>query len=229
MTKRGSDLPFALPATTSAARARARRIDDALAKAHPDAHCELQWQEPHELLFATILSAQCTDVAVNRATMGLFAAFRTVNDYAQASPEAIGEHIKTIGLRRNKAKFLHRAAQQLMQDHQGQVPQEIEALVALPGVARKTANVVLGNAFGINVGVVVDTHVSRLSTRFGLTTETTPLGIEKDLMALFPRERWCMLSHRMIFHGRRVCKARYGICHGDSICRRYCSVTASVE
>ncbi|MBL21665.1 MAG: endonuclease III [Phycisphaerae bacterium] len=229
MTKRGSDLPFVLPATTSAARARARRIDDALAKAHPDAHCELKWQEPHELLFATILSAQCTDVAVNRATIGLFSAFPEVNDYAQASPEAIGQHIRTIGLHRNKAKFLYRAAQQLMQDHQGEVPQEIESLVALPGVARKTANVVLGNAFGINVGVVVDTHVSRLSTRFGLTSAATPLGIEKDLMALFPRERWCMLSHRMIFHGRRVCKARHGLCSEDSICRRYCSEAASVE
>ncbi|MAV55697.1 MAG: endonuclease III [Phycisphaerae bacterium] len=229
MTKRGTDLPFALPATTPAARARARRIDDALANAHPDAHCELNWGQPHELLFATILSAQCTDVAVNRATESLFSAFPTVENFAQASPEMIGKHIKTIGLHRNKAKFLHGSACLLLENHQGEVPQTLEDLVALPGVARKTANVVLGNAFGLNVGVVVDTHVSRLSTRFGLTTASTPLGIEKDLMALFPRERWCMLSHRMIFHGRRVCKARHGRCQEDPLCQRYCSEAASVE
>ena len=218
----GDDLPE-LPRKTPAQRERALRILAALKARYPDAHCELDWTKPHELLMATILSAQCTDVSVNRATPGLFRAFPTPADYARATPEEIEPHIRSIGLFRSKAKALHETGRILTERFVGEVPRTMAELLTLRGVARKTANVVLGNCFGINAGVVVDTHVDRLAHRFGLTRGKTPAAVERDLMALFPREDWCLLSHLLIFHGRRACKARGGACADDAICREFCS------
>ncbi|MHC4809277.1 MAG: endonuclease III [Planctomycetota bacterium] len=217
---------FDLPATTRAARDRARRIHDALVERHPDARCELDYRTPLELLIATILSAQATDVGVNKATPGLFKAFPRAEDYAAASPEQIEPHIRTIGLFRSKAVSIHAACSRIVSEYGGDVPDRMEDLLTLRGVARKTAGVVLGNAFGINMGVVVDTHVMRLSHRFGLSEATTPTAIERDLMALFARPRWTMISHLLIFHGRRVCKARGNTCGDDAVCRRFCSEAA---
>ena len=202
---------------------RARRIYDALMREHPDAHCELTWNVPHELLIATILSAQATDVGVNKATPKLFAAFPAPADYAAATPSQIEPYINSIGLFRNKAKAVHASMERVVNEFGGEVPRTMDELLSLRGVARKTANVVLGNAFDINVGVVVDTHVGRLARRFGFTQHEDPKWIERDLMALFARPRWTMLSHLLIFHGRRVCKARGADCASNSICRRYCS------
>jgi len=212
-----------LPRKTAAQKARALEILGELKRRYPDAHCELDWSKPHELLLATILSAQCTDASVNRATPGLFRAFPTPADYARATPAEIEPHIRSIGLFRNKAKAVHETCRRLVEHYGGEVPRTMEELLTLRGVARKTANVVLGNCFGINEGVVVDTHVERLSQRFGLSRGKTPLAIERDLMALFPREDWCLLSHLLIFHGRRACKARGGNCAGDALCRRFCA------
>jgi endonuclease-3 len=212
----------ALPRKTSAQKARALDLLAALKERFPDAHCELDWTKPHELLIATILSAQCTDVAVNKATPGLFRAFPTPADYARATPAEIEPHIRSIGLFRAKARAVHETARMLVERYGGEVPRTMDELLTLRGVARKTANVVLGNCFGINAGVVVDTHVARLSERFGLSRQKTPEKIERDLMALFPREDWCVLSHLLIFQGRRACKARGGDCAGDAICRRFC-------
>ncbi len=214
---------FALPRVRLAKVERARELLELLRARYPDAHCELNWSKPHELLFATILSAQCTDVAVNKATPRLFERFPAPKDYAAASPEAIEPFVRSLGFFRQKAKSLHATATALVERHGGEVPRTMEELTALRGVARKTANVVLGNAFGIQLGVVVDTHVQRLSNRFGLTRHTDPVKIERDLMALVPRPDWCLLSHLLIFHGRRVCKARGGRCAEDPICRRFCS------
>lgn len=212
-----------LPRKTAAQKARAAKLLAALKRRYPDAHCELDWSVPHELLIATILSAQCTDASVNRATPGLFRAFPTPADYARASPGEIEPLIRSIGLFRNKAKAIHATCTMLVERFGGQVPQTMDELLLLRGVARKTANVVLGNCFGINEGVVVDTHVQRLSARLGLSRASTPQAIERDLMALFPREDWCLLSHLLIFHGRRSCKARGGSCADDPICREHCS------
>ena len=217
---------FDLPSVDPARRRRAGRIFDALAKAYPDAHCELDYTSPAELLIATILSAQSTDVGVNKATPGLFAAFPTPGDYARATPGDIEPHIATIGLFRNKARAVHESMKRIHEVHQDEVPHDMESLLELRGVARKTANVVLGNAFNINMGVVVDTHVTRLSHRLDLSTGTTPLAIERDLMSLFPRAKWTLLSHLLIFHGRRVCKARGGTCANDPICRRWGSCSS---
>ncbi|MBT8485725.1 MAG: endonuclease III [Phycisphaerales bacterium] len=223
-----SKTAFDLPAKTKPERARATRILDALERCYPDAHCELDYTNPHELLFATILSAQATDVGVNQVTPALFERFPTPADYAAATPAAIERLIKRIGLFRNKAKAIHAAATRLVEVYDGVVPATMDDLLTLRGVARKTANVVLGNAFGINVGVVVDTHVARLAQRFGLTEHTDTGKIERDLMALFPRPRWTMASHLLIAHGRRVCKARGSTCVEHPVCRRYCA-NASVE
>ena len=212
-----------LPRKTPAQKARASKLLAALKKRYPDAHCELDWTQPHELLIATILSAQCTDVSVNKATPGLFKAFPTPAAYARATPEQIEPHIRSIGLFRNKAKAIHATCGMLVERFGGEVPRTMDELLLLRGVARKTANVVLGNCFGINEGVVVDTHVQRLSHRLGLSRGKTVQAIERDLMALFPREEWCLLSHLLIFHGRRSCKARGGSCATDPICREYCS------
>ena len=190
---------------------------------YPDAHCELTWSAPHELLVATILSAQSTDVGVNRATPALFKAFPAPQDYARAGADAIAPHIRSLNFWRMKARAVAESMAALVERHGGAVPQSMDALLELRGVARKTANVVLGNAFGINVGVVVDTHVGRLSRRLGLSRHDDPARVERDLMALFPQDSWCELSHLLIFHGRRVCKARGGCCVGDAICQRFCS------
>lgn len=217
------DLPFDVEPATSAERSRARRLASALAEHYPDAYCELDHSSAHELLIATILSAQSTDAGVNKATPGLFAAFKTPGDYAAASPADIEPYIKTIGLFRNKAKSIHAAMTSLCEDFGGEVPSTMDELLTLRGVARKTANVVLGNAFGVNVGFVVDTHVQRLSYRFGLTDDPKldPKKVERRLVALFPRDRWMDLSHMMIFHGRRACSARPNCAHDHPICRSF--------
>ena len=219
-------MPDALPRKTQAQKERAAELVALLKARYPDAHCELDWSKPHELLIATILSAQCTDVAVNKATPGLFKAFPTPADYARATPAEIEPHIRSIGLFRSKAKAVHETCRILIERFGGEVPRTMDELLTLRGVARKTANVVLGNCFGINEGVVVDTHVARLSGRLRLSRGKTPQAIERDLMALFPREDWCLLSHLLIFHGRRACKARGGSCAEDPICRRFCSEAA---
>lgn len=221
-TASGDDLPV-LPRKTAAQKKRALEIYNALAKRYPDAHCELDYRKPHELLIATILSAQATDVGVNKATPALFRAFPTPADYAGATPERIEPYVKSLGFFRSKAKAVHESMKRIVEDFGGEVPRTMRELLTLRGVARKTANVVLGNAYGINVGVVVDTHVMRLANRFGLSKHHDPKKIELDLMALFPREHWAMLSHLLIFHGRRVCKARGGLCADDAICRKFCS------
>ncbi len=217
-----SKAQFNLPEKSEAERRRASRIYSALEKAYPDATCALEYRTPHELLIATILSAQSTDVGVNKATPALFAAFPHPRDYVSATPEDIQPLISSIGLYRNKSKAIHESMKRVVEEHDGQIPDDMDALLELRGVARKTANVVLGNAFGINLGVVVDTHVSRIATRFSLTTAKTVEKIERDLMALFPRPKWTQLSHLLIAHGRAACKARHARCQEDPICRRYC-------
>lgn len=218
----GPELPFDLPRVTALQRARAARLLAALERAYPNAHCELHFTKPHELLVATILSAQATDVSVNKATPALFQRFPAPSDYAAVTPGQIEPFIKTIGLYRNKAKAVHAAMSEIVARFGGEVPRTMEDLLTLRGVARKTANVVLGNAFGINVGVVVDTHVERLSVRLGLVEPGTPIPkIERRLMALFPRGRWCMVSHLLIFHGRYACKARGVTCGAHPICAEF--------
>jgi endonuclease-3 len=187
---------------------RADRIIESLRRTYPDAHCELNFTNPLELLIATILSAQCTDKQVNVVTEELFKKYRSAEDYAQAELAEIENDIKRIGLFRNKAKNIKACCAQIVEKHGGKVPNTMEELVALPGVGRKTANVVLGNAFDIHEGVVVDTHVARLSQRLGLTRETTPEKIEAEMMELVPRADWTMFSHWIIWHGRRRCFAR---------------------
>jgi endonuclease III len=179
---------------------------------YPDARTELDWTNPLELLVATILSAQTTDVRVNGVTKTLFDKYLTAADYAEADPHRLEEDIRPTGFYRNKARSLRGMAQALVQEHGGEVPRTMPELVALPGVGRKTANVVLGNAFGIDEGVVVDTHVRRVSNRLGLAEGQDPEKIERDLMAVVPREDWTVFSHLLIFHGRRICKARKPDC-----------------
>ena len=217
----GSKAGFDLPPMQTTRKRRAARLYSALQEAYPDAHCELNYDTPHQLLIATILSAQSTDVGVNKATPELFKAFPEPADYAAVSPEDIEPYINSIGLFRNKAKSVQCAMERIRDAYDGEVPSTMEDLLSLRGVARKTANVVLGNAFGINMGVVVDTHVTRLSHRLGLSEGSTPLAIEKDLMALFPRPKWTMLSHLLIFHGRRACTARNSSCETNPLCRRF--------
>lgn len=214
--------PFELPRVTAAQRARALKLLEALAADYPDAHCELHYTNPHELLVATILSAQATDAGVNKATPALFARFKSPADYAAASPAQIEPYIQSIGLFRNKAKAIHAAMRDVEQKFGGQVPRTMDELLTLRGVARKTANVVLGNAFGINVGFVVDTHVERLATRFKLCPPGTPVAkIERLLMALLPRAKWCDASHYLIWHGRRACKARGAACAEHAVCAQF--------
>lgn len=188
--------------------ARTASIIDALKETYPDAHCELDFTNPLELLIATILSAQCTDKQVNIVTADLFKKYRTAADYAAADLAGLEQDLRRIGLFRNKAKNVKACCQQLVDRYHGQVPQTMEQLTELPGVGRKTANVVLGNAFDKNEGIVVDTHVARLSDRLGLTKETQPEKIETDLQKLVPRKDWAMFSHWLIWHGRRRCFAR---------------------
>ena len=196
----------------SAKTARARELVAALRRAYPDAHCELVYANPFQLLISTILSAQCTDKQVNLVTRDLFGKYRTPQDFAEADPARIEQDIRRIGLYRNKAKNIQACCRKLVADHGGSVPRTMEELVRLNGVGRKTANVVLGNAFGINHGIVVDTHVARLSDRLGLTREAAPEKIEADLQPLVPVEQWTMLSHWLIWHGRRRCFARSPEC-----------------
>jgi endonuclease-3 len=192
--------------------ARTKKIIAGLHAAYPDAHCELNYTNPLELLIATILSAQCTDKRVNIVTKDLFRRYRSATDYAKADLAELENEIKTTGFFRNKAKNIQACCRELVEKHKGEVPRTMEELTALGGVGRKTANVVLGNAFNINVGVVVDTHVARLSHRLGLTRETTPEKIEEDLQKLVLREQWCLFSHLLIWHGRRRCLARLPDC-----------------
>ncbi len=191
---------------------RADTLATELPRIYPDAHCELDFKNPLELLVATILSAQCTDVRVNMVTKVLFKRCKTADDYAEIPQEELEGIVRSTGFYRNKAKSLRGMGEALAERHGGKVPSTMEELSAIPGAGRKTANVVLGNAFGINEGVVVDTHVGRLSLRLGLTTHSDPVKVEQDLMKLFPREQWTLLSHWLIWHGRRRCKARNPDC-----------------
>ncbi len=209
------------PKTKVAKRMIAAVVLERLRAEYPDAHCELDYHNPFELLCATILSAQCTDVRVNLVTPSLFAQYPDAAALAAASPPDVEEIVRSTGFFRAKTKSLVGMAQALQARHAGQVPSSIPELTALPGVGRKTANVILGNAFGINDGIVVDTHVQRLSRRLGLTREPDPIGIEQELMPLFPQESWALLSHLLIWHGRRVCAARKplcGACVVEAIC-----------
>ena len=183
-----------------------------LKKAYPDAHTELKFETPLQLLISTILSAQCTDKRVNMVTPELFRVFPTARDLAAAEPAVLEEMIRTTGFFRNKTKSLLGMSAAIVERHNGEVPRTMAELVALPGVGRKTANVVLGNALGVNEGVVVDTHVGRLSNRLGFTNETDPVKVEQVLMNLIPRDDWVIVSHLLIFHGRRVCIARTPRC-----------------
>lgn len=188
---------------------------------YPTAHCELTYRTPFELLVATILSAQCTDARVNMVTPTLFACYPTARDLAAAGQADLEEIIRSTGFFRNKARNLIAMAGALVERHGGQVPADMEALRVLPGVGRKTANVVLGNAFGINEGITVDTHVARLAKLLGITRQTDPLKIERDLMALIPRPDWTLVSHLLIWHGRRVCIARRPRCP-ECVLRKLC-------
>jgi endonuclease-3 len=183
-----------------------------LKKEYPDAHCELDFETPLQLLIATILSAQCTDKRVNMVTPELFEKYPDARSLAAADPETLENQIRSTGFFRNKTKSLLGMSAAVAGQHGGEVPSVMDDLVKLPGVGRKTANVVLGNAFNVNEGVVVDTHVGRLSVRLGLTNETDPVKVEQALMPLFPREDWTLLAHLLIFHGRRVCLARTPRC-----------------
>jgi endonuclease-3 len=202
-----------MPPESLAAKAdRTRRIIAGLKRTYPDAHCELTHTSPLQLLIATILSAQCTDKQVNIVTAELFRKYRSAEDYAKASQETLEKEIRRLGFFRNKARNIRACCRSLVDQYGGKVPSTMEALTALDGVGRKTANVVLGNAFGCNEGVVVDTHVGRLSHRLGLTRHTDPVKIEKDLMRLVPRDDWTLFSHWLIWHGRRRCPARKPDC-----------------
>ena len=198
--------------SVQAKAARVKKIISGLQKTYPDAHCELNHSNPLELLVATILSAQCTDKRVNVVSAGLFKKYRTAADYAKASPAELEQDIRTTGFYRNKAKNIQACCRKLVERHGGQVPQSMEELTHLDGVGRKTANVVLGNAFGIQEGIVVDTHVARLSNRLGLTRQNDPEKIEQELMKFVPRELWTLFSHWLIWHGRRRCYARNPDC-----------------
>jgi len=192
--------------------ARVQAILQGLDAAYPEASCELVHRSPFELLISTILSAQCTDVTVNIVTKDLFPKYPDARALAYADPRALEQEIRPTGFFRNKTKSIMGASKKIVEEFGGKVPQTMEELLTLPGVARKTANVVLGSGFGIAAGVVVDTHVQRLSERLDLTKNTDPKKIEQDLMQIIPRERWILFSHQLIWHGRRVCNARKPKC-----------------
>lgn len=193
-------------------RKRAIVINRRLGKLHPDAHCELDYSNAHELLIATILSAQCTDVRVNLVTKKLFRQFKKPEDYLKQPQSVIEKLIHSTGFFRQKAKSIRGAMKVIVEEHGGNVPKEMEQLRKLPGVGRKTANVVLGNAFNIP-GIPVDTHVKRITNRLGLTKHSDPVKIEMDLNKLLPDKEWTMFGHRVIFHGRRICKAQNPLCN----------------
>jgi endonuclease-3 len=200
---------------------QAKDVIRLLKKEYPDAHCALNHTNAFELLVATILSAQCTDDRVNIVTADLFRKYRKPQDFVDVLQEELEEDVRSTGFFRNKSKNIKAASERIVSEYGGKVPENMEDLLTLGGVARKTANVVLGNAFGIASGVVVDTHVKRLSNRLGLTTQKDPVKIEKDLEKLVPKKDWVMFSHWLIYHGRRVCNARKPDCEGcvlEKIC-----------
>lgn len=200
---------------------RVLRLLKGLRKLYPGAHCELDYKAPHELVFAVILSAQCTDVRVNATTKTLFKRYKTVDDYANAQPAELEAIVRSCGFYRMKAKSIIETARAIRDRHAGRVPDTMEQLLALRGVARKTANVVLGELYGKQEGVVVDTHMKRLCFRFGLTDEEDPVKVERDLDSLVPRKDWNFWSHAVIWHGRRVCKAANPQC-GSCLLRPDC-------
>jgi endonuclease-3 len=202
-----------MPRESQAAKCnRILELIQILQRTYPDAHCELRYSNPLELLISTILSAQCTDKQVNRVTEMLFKKYRTASDFAGADLVQLQEDIRQLGFFRMKAKNIQSCCRRLVDNHNGQVPREMDALLQLNGVGRKTANVVLGNAFHVNAGIVVDTHVARLAQRLRLTRETAPEKIEGDLIKSVPREHWTLFSHWLIWHGRRRCRARKPDC-----------------
>ncbi len=207
--------------STETRAARLKKIIAALQRTYPGAHCELTFSNPLELLIATILSAQCTDKRVNLVTKDLFKNYRAVADYADAPAARLEQAIKSTGFFRNKAKNIRACCAALVEKFGGEVPRTMDELHALAGVGRKTANVVLGNAFGINAGVVVDTHVTRLSHRLGLTQETGAEKIERELMKLVPQKQWALFSHWLIWHGRRRCDARRPDCANCEV-KKFC-------
>jgi len=200
---------------------RTEQVIKLLKRAHPDAHCALNHSNAFELLIATILSAQCTDERVNIVTADLFRKYRRPEDYLKVRDVELQQDIKTTGFFRNKTKSIQGACKMLVEEFTGEVPRTMDELLQLPGVARKTANVVLGVAYGIAVGIVVDTHVSRLSQRLRLTKQKDPGKIESELMELVPKKDWIIFSHLLIFHGRRVCKARRPLCE-ECVVERLC-------
>lgn len=200
-------------------RAQAKAVRRALKRLYPDAGCALSHRSPLQLLVATILSAQCTDVRVNQVTKELFRKYRKPADYANSPPGELEADIRPTGFFNNKAKNIRGAARRILEDFHGEVPDSMEELLTLPGVARKTANCVLGNAFGKTEGVVVDTHVGRLARRLGLSEQTNPVKVEEDLMALFRKTDWIWLSHALILHGRGPCKSRVADCDGCDLSR----------
>ncbi|MCP9774047.1 endonuclease III [Cyanobium sp. WAJ14-Wanaka] len=209
------------PARFASAKVRAPQLLERLGELYPEATCSLDWRTPYELLVATMLSAQCTDERVNKVTPGLFERFPDAAAAAAVEPAEVEPYVQSTGFFRNKAKAIVGSSRLLMELHGGEVPQTMEELLVLPGVARKTASVVLAWCFGINAGVTVDTHVSRLSQRLGLSKKREPRQIEPDLMKLVPQEEWQNLSIRLIFHGRAICTARRaqcGICPVQDLC-----------
>lgn len=211
-TSAASKSRVAAPSNRGTAPKRVRAILDKLDQAYPAATCELHHDNPFQLLISTILSAQCTDERVNIVTKTLFPKYPTPKDFAYANPSELEQDIRPTGFFRNKTKSIMGASKKILEEFSGKVPQTMDELLTLPGVARKTANVVLGSAFGIASGVVVDTHVQRLSERLDLTKNTDPKKIEQDLMKVIPQDRWILFSHQLIWHGRRVCQARKPRC-----------------
>ena len=209
------------PKNAAERRARVDQILRGLNEMYPNATCALQHRDSWELLVATILSAQCTDKRVNEVTPGLFAKYPTPRDFAAVRPEVLAQDIRSTGFFNNKAKSIVGAAQKVLRDFGGKVPKTIEEMLSIPGAARKTANVVLGTAYGVAVGVVVDTHVQRVSRRLDLTKQTDPVKIEQDLMKIVPQDSWILFSHQIIHHGRALCQARKprcAECRLDTIC-----------
>ena len=220
---RSTSLPSKIvkPKTAAERAARVKKILTLLDQMYPNAACALHHNNPWQLLVATILSAQCTDKRVNEVTPGLFQKYPTIQDFAAAKQEELAQDIRSTGFFNNKAKSVIGAARKILSDFGGEVPREMDQLLSVPGAARKTANVVLGTAFGIAVGVVVDTHVQRISRRLDLTKENDPVKIERDLMKVIPKERWVLFSHQIILHGRALCVARNPKCAAcalDPIC-----------
>ncbi len=207
--------------TTIDLKQRTRRIISKLKKEYPDARCSLNHANPLELLIATILSAQCTDERVNLVTAELFRKYRRAEDYLSVEQAELEQDIHSTGFFRNKAKAIQGACRMIVEEYGGEVPADIEQLLRLPGVARKTANVVLGNAYGIASGIVVDTHVARLAQRLGLTMHEQPEKIERDLLELVPQKDWIIFSHLLIAHGRKICKARVPLC-GECVIEPLC-------